>query len=85
MKVSKNIVTSALDGGACSASRPGRFTRGERAPGTHWIGGWVDHRASLDATEKRKISCPFGEPPIAVAVRSKACTVFARSNAGIVD
>jgi hypothetical protein len=26
----------------------------ERAPGTHWIGGWVSHRASLDDVEKRK-------------------------------
>jgi hypothetical protein len=24
-----------------SASRPARFTAGERAPGTHWIGGWM--------------------------------------------
>jgi hypothetical protein len=27
---------------------------GERAPGTHWIGGWVDTRAGLDGVEKRK-------------------------------
>jgi hypothetical protein len=27
---------------------------GERAPGTDWIGGWVDPRASLDDLEKRK-------------------------------
>jgi hypothetical protein len=26
----------------------------ERAPGTHWIGGWVDPRAGLDDVEKRK-------------------------------
>jgi hypothetical protein len=26
----------------------------ERVPGTHWIGGWVDLRASLDDVEKRK-------------------------------
>jgi hypothetical protein len=31
-----------------STSRSGRFTPGERAPGTHWIGGWVDLRAGLD-------------------------------------
>jgi hypothetical protein len=36
-------------------SRPGHFTPGERAPGTYWIGGWVDHRTGLDAIEKRKI------------------------------
>jgi hypothetical protein len=39
----------ALDGGEWSASRLGRFTPKERAPGTHWIGGWVGPRAVLDA------------------------------------
>jgi hypothetical protein len=32
----------------------GRFIPGERAPGTHWIGGLVDLRAGLDDAEKRK-------------------------------
>jgi hypothetical protein len=48
---------------------PGRFTLGERAPGTHWIGGWVGPRASLDGAEKRKFLTlpglehrPFGRP-----------------------
>jgi hypothetical protein len=27
-------------------------------PGTHWIGGWVGLRASLDTEASRKISCP---------------------------
>jgi hypothetical protein len=35
------LLTSALDGGEWSASRPGRFNGGEKAVGTHWIGGWV--------------------------------------------
>jgi hypothetical protein len=48
------FLTSALVGGEWSASRPGRFTPGERAPGTHWIGGWVGPRAGLDDVEKRK-------------------------------
>jgi hypothetical protein len=34
-------LTSALDGGEWSASRPGRFTPREGAPVTRWIGGWV--------------------------------------------
>jgi hypothetical protein len=46
------FLTSALVGGEWSASRPGRFTRREKAPGTHWIGGWVDPRAGLDDMEK---------------------------------
>jgi hypothetical protein len=39
------FLISALVGGEWSASRPGRFTHGEIALGTHWIGGWVDLRA----------------------------------------
>jgi hypothetical protein len=50
--------TSALDGGEWSASRPARFTPSERAPGTHWIEGWVGPRAVLDAVVKRKIPSP---------------------------
>jgi hypothetical protein len=49
------FLTSALAGGEWSASRPGRFTPGERGPGTHCIGGWVDPRAGLDDVEKREI------------------------------
>jgi hypothetical protein len=48
------FLTSALVGGEWSTSRPGRFTPGERAPGAHWIGGWVDLRAGVDDLEKRK-------------------------------
>jgi hypothetical protein len=48
------FLTSALAGGEWSASRPGRFTPGERAPDTHYIGGCMDSRAGLDVVEKRK-------------------------------
>jgi hypothetical protein len=48
------FLTSALVGTEWSASRPRSFTSGERAPGTHWIGGWVDPRVGLDDVEKRK-------------------------------
>jgi hypothetical protein len=51
-------LTSVLDGGEWSASRPGRFTPTERTPGTHRIGGWVGPRAVLDAVVKRKIPSP---------------------------
>jgi hypothetical protein len=30
----------------------------EKAPGTHWIGGWVGPRAVLEAVVKRKIPSP---------------------------
>jgi len=41
------FLTSALDRGEWSASRPCRFTPGERAPGYRWMGGWVAPRAGL--------------------------------------
>jgi hypothetical protein len=50
----------ALAGNEWSASRPSRFTTGERAPGTHWIGGWVGSRAGLDDMEKIKFLVPPG-------------------------
>jgi hypothetical protein len=46
--------TLALAGGEWSASRPCRFTPGERAPDAHWIGGWLGSRAGLDDVEKWK-------------------------------
>jgi hypothetical protein len=58
---STHSLTSALDGGEWSASRPGRFTPREKAHGTHWIGGWVGPRAILDTVVKRKIPSPRRE------------------------
>jgi hypothetical protein len=55
---STHSLTSALDGGEWSASRPDRFNPRERAPGAHWIGG---PRAVLDAVVKRKIPSPRRE------------------------
>jgi hypothetical protein len=54
------FLISALVGVEWSASRPCRFTPGERTPGTHWIGGWVDHRAGLDDLEKWKFLTLLG-------------------------
>jgi hypothetical protein len=54
------FLTSAIVGGYWSTSLPGRFTPGERAPGTYWIGGWVDLRAGVDDLEKRKFLTPPG-------------------------
>jgi hypothetical protein len=50
-----------IDGGEWLASRSGCFTPRERAPGTHWIGGWVGYRAGLDTVVKRKIPSPRRE------------------------
>jgi hypothetical protein len=63
------LLTSALVEGEWLASRPGLFTPGERAQGTHWIGGWVGSRARLVDLEKRKfLTIPgFGTPTLPVA------------------
>jgi len=52
-------------GGEWSASHPHHFTCRERAPSTHWMGGWMGPRVGMDMMEKRKIpSPPLGiEPP----------------------
>jgi hypothetical protein len=47
------FLTSALVRDEWSGSCSCRFTPGERTPGTHWTGGWVDPRAGLDDMEKR--------------------------------
>jgi hypothetical protein len=41
---------------------PVGLTPGERAPGTHWIGGWVGPRGGLDAKEKSSCSCQESNP-----------------------
>jgi hypothetical protein len=52
---STRSLTSALEGGEWSASRPCRFTSRERSLGTHWTGGCVGPRSVLDAMVKREI------------------------------
>jgi len=53
------FLASALDGIEWSASRSGRFTPGEKATGTDWIGGWVGSRFGLDVVVKRKNMWPL--------------------------
>jgi hypothetical protein len=52
------FLTSALGGGEWSDSRPGRFTPRERAPSSHWIGGWMGPRTVLGTVVKRSIPSP---------------------------
>jgi hypothetical protein len=40
---------------------PCSFTPGKAIPNIDWLGGWVSPRASVDAAEKRKISCSCWE------------------------
>jgi hypothetical protein len=68
------FLTSALAGGEWSASRCHDFTPGERALGTHWIGGWVDPRAGLNDVEKRKFLTLPG-----IELRPLVCPVHSQS------
>jgi hypothetical protein len=61
---SRGIAPRILDLGTrwrWSASRPGCFIPRKRAPGTHWIGGWVGPRDVQDTVVKRKIPSPHRE------------------------
>jgi hypothetical protein len=49
------LLSSEFYGGEWSPSHLAFFVSGERATGTHSIGGWVGPRAGLDDVEKRKI------------------------------
>jgi hypothetical protein len=83
----------ALDKGEWSASRPGRFIPRERAPGTHWIGGWVDTRAGLENLEKRKFLTlpgleflPLGRPASSQSLyRLSYHLNYTASNGGVTD
>jgi hypothetical protein len=57
------FLTSTPDGGEWSAARPSRFTTGDIAPRTHWIGSCVGPRAGLDAVEERQnLPCKKSNP-----------------------
>jgi hypothetical protein len=71
--------TSALVAGEWSASRPGSFTPGGRAPCTHWIGRWMIPRAGLDDVEERKFLTLSGLKlqPLAVQLVGSRFTDYA--------
>jgi hypothetical protein len=50
-------MTSALDAGEWSASRPCHFTPGESDLSAHWIWGWVG-RSERCGVEKNLLSLP---------------------------
>jgi len=54
VEVQLHALNLTLDKSEWSASYPGRFTPGIRAPGTPWIGGWVGPRADLDPVAMRR-------------------------------
>jgi hypothetical protein len=57
-----------------SALCPRCFTAEEKAPITHWIGGWMDYKSGLHALDKRKILLPL--PGIELRLlRCPACSL----------
>jgi len=52
--------TAALDASEWPASRPGRFTAWERAPGTHWTGGWMGPESVWTWWMREKFLAPSG-------------------------
>jgi hypothetical protein len=48
------FLTSELDEGELSASRPYRFILWETALSSYWIVSWLDLRAGLDVLVKRR-------------------------------
>jgi hypothetical protein len=53
------FLTSAVDGGEWSASRPVRALPRGRDPGAQCTRGWVGLRASMDTEVRGKIPCPW--------------------------
>jgi hypothetical protein len=54
------FLSTAMDDGEWSSSRPDRLTSGERTPDTHFVGDLMGPRASLDVAAKRKSPTPAG-------------------------
>jgi hypothetical protein len=52
-------LTSLLDGGVWLASRPSRFTPGERIPDTKWIGFWMVPRARSEGCGEKANILPL--------------------------
>jgi hypothetical protein len=81
------LIPTAVQGG-WSASHASRFTPGETAPGTHWLGGWVGPRAGLDDMEKWKFLLPpeLKSDPLVVqpiASRYTDCAIPALHRSGM--
>jgi hypothetical protein len=72
--IAPRILDLALDGAEWSSSRPGGFTPRERAPITHWIGGWVGPRTGLDTGEEKNSQPLLGLEPTIIQLVAQRCT-----------
>jgi hypothetical protein len=79
-----SFLTYVLLGGKWSASRPCRFTPGERVRGTHFIGGWVCPRTGLGDVEKRKFLALTGLELRPLKRRARRQSLYLLSYKGII-
>jgi hypothetical protein len=72
------FLISALVASECSALYPGRFIPGERAPGTHWVGGWVGPSTGLNDVVKIKFLTLLdsNSDPLVVQSVASRCTDY---------
>jgi hypothetical protein len=54
---SYSFLTSALDGVSGQRHAPAAIYSRERTPDTHWTGGWVGLRPSLDTEARENVLC----------------------------
>jgi hypothetical protein len=76
-RCSCTFLTSALDWGEWSFSRPGRFIQGERTRSSHWSECSVCPRAGLDTEEKRRLLPLSGIEPYPFQLVARYCTDWA--------
>jgi hypothetical protein len=58
----QTFLIPTLNGSVWSTSCPGHSKPGERASGTHCIGGWVIPQVSLDVAAKKSLLLPGIKP-----------------------
>jgi hypothetical protein len=69
---SYSFISSAVDGGEWSSSRPGRvLPPGKGPPGTNCTGSWVGPRAGVNTEDRGKIISPL----LGIEPRSPGCPI----------
>jgi hypothetical protein len=71
---SYSFLTSALDGVSGQRHAPAAIYSRERTPDTHWIGGWVGLRPSLDTEAREKSFASAGDRNL--VVQSVVCLSY---------
>jgi hypothetical protein len=64
--ITSTLSNLGIEGAEWSASRPGRFTPEEAAPGSDWIGDRVDQWACLGFIRENLFPCPQWNPALLI-------------------